>query len=406
METRGMHEDEIEEMIELLCLINRPDGHDRYRRYIQGDSSYTWEQTRVVVAEGRIRSTLRIWDRLMRIGPSVVRMGGIGGVSTHPEARRKGYASAMMRDAVGYMAASGYDLGVLFSEIPFVFYRRLGWECVPQAGFRIRRRQDGPVRQTRWQVDSFREGRDLEQVVELHQSYNVQQSGAILRPRFYWDTEPARIRDLLPTIVARRGDVLGGYMNFLADGKEVEVLEIAYDRGDPDILGALVDRLLQYCQDEGIEEICGEIPHRHPLVDALVQGSGGDLALSGSTSMMFYAVNFLSLMQKLLPDLQGRLDASGQKFPPLALGFTLNGQTCVLRLEASGKLQADRAAKPEEIVNLPGEFLWRLLVGESSLEQVQPALRARRIALDPKLAAFLAVLFPAQEMIFWGNDHF
>ena len=122
--------------------------------------------------------------------------------------------------------------------------------------------------------------------------------------------------------------------------------------------------------------------------------------------MMFYAVNFLSLMQKLLPDLQGRLDASGQKFPPLALGFTLNGQTCVLRLEASGKLQADRAAKPEEIVNLPGEFLWRLLVGESSLEQVQPALRARRIALDPKLAAFLAVLFPAQEMIFWGNDHF
>ena len=406
METRGMYEGEIEEMIELLCQINRPDGHDRYRRYIRGDSSYTWEQTRVVVVEGRIRSTLRIWDRLMRIGPSVVRMGGIGGVSTHPEQRKKGYASALMRDAVAYMATSGYDVGVLFSEIPFVFYRRLGWECVPQAGFRIRRRQDGQVRQNSWQVDAFEEERDLEQAVALHEAYNIRQSGAILRPRFYWDTEPARIRDLLPSIVARRSDVLGGYLNFLADDKEVEVLEIAYDRADPDTLRALVDQLLHFCQEKGIEEICGELPHRHPLVDGLVQGCAGDLTLTGKTSMMFYAVNLLALMQKLLPDLQARLDASGQDFPPLALGFELNGQTCALRLNVSGQLQIDGAELAEGMLNLPGEFFWRLLLGESSLQQLQPALQARRIAPAPQLAALLAVLFPVQEMLFWGSDHF
>ena len=34
METRGMHEGEIEEMIELLCLINRPDGHDPRDQYV------------------------------------------------------------------------------------------------------------------------------------------------------------------------------------------------------------------------------------------------------------------------------------------------------------------------------------------------------------------------------------
>ena len=406
MQTRGMYEGEIEEMIELLCLINRPDGHERYRRYIEGDSSYTWEQTRVVVVEGRIRSTLRIWDRLMRIGPSVVRMGGIGGVSTHPEQRKKGYASALMRDAVAHMATSGYDIGVLFSEIPFVFYRRLGWECVPQAGFRIRRRQDGQVRPNSWQVDAFDEERDLEQVVGLHESYNIGQSGVILRPRFYWDTEPARIRDLLPTIVARRGDALGGYLNFVAAGKQVEVLEIAYDRTDPNTLKALVDQLLDFCQEEGIEEICGEIPHRHPLVDALVQACAGDLALRGKTSMMFYAVNLLALMQKLLPDLQARLDASGRDFQPLALGFTLNGQTCALHLNAAGQLQVDGAEVAEGMLNLPGEFFWRLILGESTLQQLQPALQARGIAPAPQLAVLLAVLFPAQEMLFWGSDHF
>jgi predicted N-acetyltransferase YhbS len=406
MEIRGMRESEMEEMIELLCLINRPDGHQRYTRYIREDSSYTWDQTRVVVVDGRIASTLRIWDRLMRIGSSVVRMGGIGGVSTHPEQRKKGYASAMMREVVDHMAKSGYDVGVLFSEIPFVFYRRVGWECVPQAGFRIRLRQAVQARQSGWQVEPFEEERDLEQVVVLHQHYNARQSGVILRPRFHWDTAPARIRDLLPTIVARRGDALGGFLNFLVEGEEIEVLEVAYDRENPDTLAALVGHLLNFCEEKGIKEIFGEIPHRHPLVDALVQGSAGDLSLSGKTSMMFYAVNLFSLMHKLLPELQARLDACGQKFSPLTLGFALNEQACALRLSASGQLEVTEADAPAEPLNLPGEFIWRLLLGESTLEQLESALQARGIALRPEVAALFSVLFPAQEMTFWGSDHF
>ena len=406
MEIRGMREAEIEAMIGLQCLTNRPDGHERYTRYIRGDSSYELDQTRVVVVGGRIVSTLRVWDRQMRIGPSAVRTGGIGGVCTHPEHRKKGYASAMMRDAIEWLRQSGYEVGVLFSEIPFVFYRRLGWECLPQAGFHIKRQQVVGLQETDWQIEPFEEELDLEDAAALYDVYNARQSGAILRPRFHWDTAPARIRDLFPTVVARRGNTLGGFLNFLVEGTRVNVLEVAYERSDPTILAALANHLLRCCEQEGIEEIEGEIPHRHPLVDVLVRGSVGDLSLTGKTSMMLYAVNLLSLMQKVLPELQVRLDASGQRFAPVSLRFEINEQQCALRLNDSGLLEVLDADPRAASSNLPGESFWRLLLGESSWSQLEPGLQAQGISTRPEVAALMPVLFPPQEVTFWGTDHF
>ena len=63
MEIREIRESELQEMIDLLCLVFRPDGQERYTQYIRGDSSYRLDQTRVVAADGRIASTLRVWQR-------------------------------------------------------------------------------------------------------------------------------------------------------------------------------------------------------------------------------------------------------------------------------------------------------------------------------------------------------
>jgi len=100
MEIRGVHESELEEMVNLQCLVFRPDGHERYWGYVQGDSSYRHDQSRVVVVNGGIVATLRMWERRMRIGSCIVRMGGIGGVCTHPDYRGVGYATALMKDTI------------------------------------------------------------------------------------------------------------------------------------------------------------------------------------------------------------------------------------------------------------------------------------------------------------------
>ena len=281
MKIREVRESELEETIDLQCLVSRPDGQERFRQYVRGDSSYRLDQTRVVAADGRIVSTLRVWERCMRIGTCAVRTGGIGGVGTHPDYRGRGFATSLMRDAAAYMEAAGYDVGLLFSIIPCTFYRRLGWESLPLAGFRVRRREMVELEETDWEVQAFDEERDLEHVAALYETYNEGQSGSIVRPRAHWDTAPARIRGILPAVVARRGDALGGYLNFVVGAEAATVREVAHDRDDPTALRALVNHLLRACEKKGVGEVRGEIPHRHPLVDLLVEGTAGDLSLTG-----------------------------------------------------------------------------------------------------------------------------
>ena len=201
----------------------------------------------------------------MRIGSCSVRMGGIGGVGTHPDHRRAGYASAMMKDAIEYMHSAGYAISVLFSARAQPLYRSLGYECVPMEGVRIvPRRTVDPVK-TDWQVEPFDEERDLEQVATLYNVYNAKQSGSIVRSRAHWDTTTARLRGTLPALVARHDDTLGGYLSCVVAGSAMRVDEVAYDRADPSALVALTHHLLRFCEEKQIKEIYGKIPTPSPL---------------------------------------------------------------------------------------------------------------------------------------------
>ena len=135
MEIRAAQESELEQVVELNCMAFNPNQHERYWQYVRGDSSYRLSQTRVVVVNDRVVSTLRVWERRIRIGASLVTMGGIGGVCTHPKYRGVGYASALMQQTIDYLKTMGYDLGVLFTIIPEEFYHKFGWTTFPLHGF-------------------------------------------------------------------------------------------------------------------------------------------------------------------------------------------------------------------------------------------------------------------------------
>lgn len=406
MEIRGIHESELEEMIDLQCRVFRPEGHERYWQYVRAEPSYRYDQSRVVVVDGQIVSTLRVWEREMRIGSVAVAMGGIGGVGTDLDCRGAGYATALMKDTIDYMRTVGYDVGVLFSAIPCAFYRKLGWASVPLAGFRVTRRQDIGVEETEWHVEVFDEARDLEASIALYDRHNAQQSGTLVRTRSYWDSGPARLRNILPTVVARQGDRFGGYLNFQIEGQGANILEVAYDRTQPRALTALVSHLLQVCEREGVEELHGDIPHRHPIVNLLTEGTAGDTFLTGNSAMMLYAVNLPGLFQRLLPELQTRVDAANQKFAPVSICFVVNNQEAGLRLLDDGTLQTFEPNKQAIRVALPEHLFWRALLGESSWDQLEPTLHQQGTIVEPQLATLLSTLLPQREVIFWAPDHY
>lgn len=94
------------------------------------------EQRVVVWADdGRALSHAGIVLREASADQTPVRIGGIGGVMTHPEARRQGLAALAVSIAVDWMRDQGVDFGLLVCREALVpYYESLGW-----------RRHSGPL---------------------------------------------------------------------------------------------------------------------------------------------------------------------------------------------------------------------------------------------------------------------
>jgi GNAT superfamily N-acetyltransferase len=84
-------------------------------------------------AEGAALCYVGVVLRAARWGDRAVRVGGIGGVKTHPAVRGRGFATAAIRRALDFFHGRGdVDFGLLVCEPGLVpFYERLGWRRFP-----------------------------------------------------------------------------------------------------------------------------------------------------------------------------------------------------------------------------------------------------------------------------------
>ena len=405
MEIRGAYESELEQVVELCCLAFNPDGHERYWQYVRDDSSYRLPQTRVVVVNDTVISTLRVWERRIRVGTSFVTMGGIGGVCTHPKYRGVGYASALMRDTIDYLRMTGCDIGALFTIIPAAFYQQLGWTSLPLHGFQLTSHSaTAAADASAWQVTDFNLETDLNAVAALYDLVNAQQSGTIARTRAYWDMAPCRIREVLPTVVARQDGRIGGYLNYGIHEGTAEVREVGYIPDHPEVLDALVSHFLKVCEAQEVEAIEGTFSPQHPFVDRLTAACNGGLTPTTDMKMMLYAVNLPVLLRRLVVGWESRIADADETFPPFTVQLpVLNNQQVALRHNADGTLQI--VPEDADTVDLGGALteadFWQLLFGEIGWEQI-----SSESSVSPEISAFLGTLFPKRDVIFWSPDQY
>ena len=403
MEIRAARESELEQVVELNCMAFNPNQHERYWQYVRGDSSYRLSQTRVVVVNDRVVSTLRVWERRIRIGASLVTMGGIGGVCTHEKYRGVGYASALMRQTIDYLKKAGCDLGVLFTIIPEEFYHRLGWTSLPLHGFQIKRNSATLAEsQSALQVRPFNLETDLDTVASIHDLSNAQQSGTLSRTRAYWDMEPSRIRGILPTVIVHRNGDLCGYLNYQIDGKCAEVLEVGYRPDPPEVLDTLVSHLLQVCEAEQVEEIQGIFSPKHPFVVQLISKCNGESSKFTDSAMMLYAVSLPTLLRRLVVGWESVIAAAQQSFPSLTVKFpVVNNQQAALRYDGNATIQIVNDASDADRLDISEEEFWQLLFGEIGWEEIKAVA-----SVTDEVSAFLGVLFPKRDVIFWYPDRY
>ena len=89
-----------------------------------------WEHTvgglHVLAVDKGVFSHAAVVERLLVASGRALRTGYVEGVATAPGHRRRGHASAVMRE-VGKLIQAEYELGALATGLPD-FYARFGWE--------------------------------------------------------------------------------------------------------------------------------------------------------------------------------------------------------------------------------------------------------------------------------------
>ena len=102
------------------------------------DPTFRFRHARVAVVDNRVVAYVRIFARRMLVRGAPIRAGGIGSVATSPDARRSGYATVLLEDAICQMERAGMAISFLFTGIP-AFYERLGYRIVPEPYFEASR---------------------------------------------------------------------------------------------------------------------------------------------------------------------------------------------------------------------------------------------------------------------------
>lgn len=77
--------------------------------------------------EGKMLSALHLAPLEIYIGQRSLKMGGVAGVATWPEARRHGCVAKLLAHALGVMRGQGQTVSMLH-PFSFPFYRKYGWE--------------------------------------------------------------------------------------------------------------------------------------------------------------------------------------------------------------------------------------------------------------------------------------
>jgi predicted N-acetyltransferase YhbS len=192
---RAMRRTETAEVCALLALAFDEAAPEMFVAQTERDSTFRLRHGRVAIVkgatssgplvDGRIAGYVRIFARTMLIRGVPLAAGGIGSVATHPEYRRAGIATALMRDAIEQMRREGMVVSFLFTGIP-VFYERLGYRVVREPYFAFSRQDLLDARWPRYHAVRSISYQDIAALLRVYRRVTGGTTGAMARTQQTW----------------------------------------------------------------------------------------------------------------------------------------------------------------------------------------------------------------------------
>ena len=415
MEIRAAKVHERDEIVDLISAVFVEKCRPRYASQHYEDSSYELDQSRVCVVDGKIVSYVRVSDRSMYIGEAVVKLGGIGMVVTSEEYRRRGYSSALLRDAIGYMEARNYDLSLLFTTIQ-PFYMPLGWASFPQTNFELELHGKKTFAPSGWKSRPFDLERDLAQISQIYDEHNKGRTGTILRSEHLWRDGYSQQVGMLPSLVVEKDGQIDAYANLAFPDEDQGIdaylatyypnlREVGCRSTAPDSLLPLCHAILEAAYKRDLESISGRLPRHYPMTLLLSEESSSPLSFSIHERVMYRVISLERLFQKLIPKFEVELTSSVMADRSGSFYFTVGDQGCTLNVNR-GKVAVTANDSGRTKVALDTYHFLKVLFGDATFGQLDEFNRIKGINLQPDEIALLSTLFPKDEPTYWICDYF
>ena len=347
-----------------------------------------------------------VHERVLRLGPSRLRTGCVGGVWTHASHRLKGVASAVLRDATAH--AIGRRLAILLLDGIPGFYHRFGyvdvhditWHAVDLA--RVLALPPSPYQIRKAARD------DAAALLDLYQRHYGRYSGSFERDLA---TQIHCVRhagqDDGPWLAIDRERRPRGYLTFSWEFNGAKAGEVGAD--DESALVALLQHHARVCQAQAVPPtelrwpLPADSPTFHALADLLPIRS--EISRRPSSDWMARPASVDELSRALVPLWQARWERSALSWSG-RLGFHLGGEDggrWALELAPGYLAIADGIPEGIPWATLsPGVFT-RLLFGQRSVEWAESQPNAH---IPDEARGVIAALFPAETAWIAGTDSF
>ncbi|MBT2678439.1 GNAT family N-acetyltransferase [Bacillus sp. ISL-35] len=135
-----------------------------------------------------LASKLHILSLKVLLGETEWKMGGIAGVATYPEYRRKGYVNALIKKALADMNQDGSIVSFLH---PFQidFYRRFGWEIISDnRKVTVEKINLRPVEIQPGKIKRHTEKGHTSDIEMVYRQYAGMHSGMLARDSDWWNS--------------------------------------------------------------------------------------------------------------------------------------------------------------------------------------------------------------------------
>jgi predicted N-acetyltransferase YhbS len=270
------------------------------------DQNFWKGDLRVAEDDGKVVSTAMLIRRPLRIGIATVNCAIVGPVATDPDYQRKGYCSAVMRNAVQYMKTQGFDMTILWG-IPWL-YPHYGYSpAMVKTELVIKPKEDISIEKRPYEFRSFTES-DLEQMTRIYHSNTATRTCAEVRSPKMWEWKPGGSEVKLEVLTDKKDEVIG----YCALGTDWSGSPCAHEIGilNDEACVPIFNGLLGTAKKKGLKEFPCIVQPSHPFCRFAFWHGGEIRVQSGGGAGMARVLNLGSLLTKMCKEFERRLQYS------------------------------------------------------------------------------------------------